>query len=113
MGIGGGAAGLLIVGRQVLDAGSLAGVLLHASGNGSSKNAGEIGVLRVVFKVSAAQGIALDVQARRQPEVDPQLLHFGSGNIPGQLGQLWIPALGQLHRHRQCRAILIFDLRTA
>ena len=92
-GIRGHAPQLLAVGRKVLGAGGNA-VFLDAPNVGGSHFAGQIGVLREILKVPAAQGAALDVQAGAQQHRYPLGSGFFAHGPAHSLAQGRVPAVG-------------------
>ena len=92
-GIRGHAPQLLAVGRKVLGAGGNA-AFLDAPDVGSGHFAGQIGVLREILKVPAAQGAALDVQAGAQQHRYPLGSSFFAHGPAHSLPQGRVPAVG-------------------
>lgn len=61
----------LIVTAEVLDGNTQTGMTLDASRNGCCHNAGHIRIFGIILKVSAAEGIAVDVQTGASQRVTP------------------------------------------
>ena len=82
-------------------------LLLNAPGDGGSHQAGEPGIFGIIFKVSAAQGIAVDVDGWSKPVGAAILLHLPEDGVTHLLHKLDIPALGQRRGDREGGGILI------
>ena len=86
-------------------------MLLDASGICGGTETGNQGILGIIFKVAAAEGIPLDVHARRKPEGHAEFLHFFSHNVAGFFHCLHVPGLGQQGGDVDGRAVLIIIYR--
>ncbi len=53
------------------------------------------GILRIIFKVPAAQGTSVDIHRRRQPCTDIVLLYFRTASLSHPLRQLRVPGTCQ------------------
>ena len=93
-GIGLGAVGLLVVQGQVLGRGGHA-VALHAPHQRPGQVACEQRVLGEVFKVPAAQRIAVNVDGGGQPGADAVFLDFLAGGTAHGFGESRVPGAGQ------------------
>ena len=89
-GVGCLAAQLLAVHGEMLGGGGHA-LGLDAFDQACSHMTGHLGILGIVFKVSAAQGVALDVHARTQNHVDAQAPGLATQRLAHGLGQLRVP----------------------
>ena len=87
---------LLIVAGEVLQAGPHP-VFLGGGNKGSGQLSGEEGVLAQVLEIPAAEGIALDINARAQHHADAEFLRFLRHGFPHPGRQLRVPAPGQRH----------------
>ena len=67
---------LLIVAAEMLDRNANTAAALHAAGDSCCHLAGNDRIFRVILKVSAAQGIPVNIQSRRQPDGNADLQHF-------------------------------------
>ena len=88
------AVGLLIVGSEVLDACTHV-VLLHTGDIGTGSLTSHHGVLRVVFEVTATEGVAHDVQGRGQQHVGTILLHLLADGLTHLFDELGVPGRGK------------------
>ena len=70
-------------------------VLLHTGDIGGSGLARHHGVLRVVFEVSAAEGVAHDVQGWGQQHVGTVLLHLLADGLADLFHELGVPGRGE------------------
>ena len=98
---------LLVVAAEVLDGGAAAGMALDTPGDCCGRDAADQGILRVIFKISSAEGVAVDVHAGRQPEGDAEALHFIADQVADLFDERRIPGLGQKGPHRDRRAELV------
>ena len=84
---------LLIVTAKMLDGYKAALNGLNASGDGRRHLTGYNGILRVIFKISPAQRIAVKVHTRCQPNRHADFFHFVSYGLADFLQKRYIPAL--------------------
>ena len=83
----------LIVTAEVLDGNTQTGMTLDASRDGCCHNAGHIRIFGIILKVSAAEGIAVDVQTGGKPEGHASLNHFCADGMTDFFNQGGIPGL--------------------
>ncbi len=83
---------------------------LHAPCDGRRRQARYQRILRIVFKITAAQGISVDVHGRCQPDVHAEGLHLLSHHGRCLFHQLRVPGLCQSPADRDCRGVLIMVL---
>ena len=79
----------------MLNAGAYTGMPLDTANIRRRAQAAEQGVFGIVLKISAAQGIAVDVHAGSQPDTDAELFHFLAHHITDVLNQLQVPGTCQ------------------
>ena len=66
---------------------------LDAPGNGCRHFAGYHRVFRVIFKIPAAQGIAVNIETRRQPDGHADLQHLPANRFADLLQKFRVPGL--------------------
>ena len=98
---------LLIVACEVFDRGSAARYLLYTERHSSRHHTGKQRILGIIFKVSSAERISVDVHARCQPQCYVEQLHLMADHLADSLDQFYIPALCQKCSNRNCGTELI------
>ena len=98
---------LLIVACEVFDRGSAARYLLYTECHGSRHHTGKQRILGIVFKVSSAERISVDVHTRCQPQCYVEQFHLMADHFADSLDQFYIPALCQKCSDRNCGTELI------
>ena len=82
-------------------------LLLDALGDGSGNGSAETGIFGVVFKITAAQRIPVDIQCGSQPVGATIFLHLPENCFTNLLQQLGIPGLSQCIGHGEGSGILV------
>ena len=94
VGRAGHAAGLLVVGREMLGRSAHA-LALHAVDKGGGQFARKGRVLGIIFKVAAAQRAALDVERRAQHDAEADGLSLGADGLAKAAQQIDVKARGR------------------
>ena len=94
----------------MFDCRSAAGVLLHSAGDSCRKVSGKERILGIVFIVSSAADIPMDIECRSQPEMDAKAFHFITDKVAALFGKPKVPALRQCCADRNRAAVLFMDL---
>ena len=73
---------LLIVAAKMFDRYIASFVLLDALCDSRCDHPAQIGIFRIILKISAAERIPLDVERGSEPDIDAEELHFFPDDIP-------------------------------
>ena len=98
---------LPVVAGKVLDGCPATREFLYPARHGCRHDSAQQRVLGIVFKVSPAKRIPVNIHARCQPECHPEVDHFRPDGLPAPPHQFRIPGLRQHGPHGQCRTELI------
>ena len=101
---------LLVIAGEVLHGDVVALLLLDTLDNGGGHSACQIGVFGEILEVSAAEGIAVDVDGGCQPVGTAVLLHLAEDGVAHLTHQRFVPALGEGVGHRESGGVLIEHL---
>ena len=100
---------LLIVPRKMLDRHKMPLPLLHPEGKGGRHDAGEKRILGIIFEISPAERIPVNVHAGRKPNRDMEKLHLLGNCLSDLPEEPEVKALRKESPHRKGRAVLIND----
>ena len=98
---------LLIVKGKMLDRSTGTLMFLYSLCICSSRTSGNQWILGIIFEVTSAEWIPVDIHTRCQPEVNTELFHLTADNVSGILNGCYIPGLCQKCGDRDGGCILI------
>ena len=101
----------LVVAGKMLDGYADTGLLLYAPGHCRRHHTAHQRILREILKIAPAQGIPVDVHARRQPHRDAECPEFLGDRFPDRFHQFRIESLRQHRPDRDRRRDLIPQAR--
>ncbi len=90
---------LAVVGAEVLHLHAAVALCLNALYEGGGQGAGQIRIFGVILEIAAAEGIAVDVEARSQPDGDAGFLHFLADGAADLVEKVGVPGAGQERFH--------------
>ena len=91
----------------MLDGGSAARHFLYTKGHGGGHHTGEKRILGIIFKVSSAERVSVDVHAGRQPQGHFKQCHFMADHFTDFFDQIHIPGLGEQSAHGNSGTVLM------
>ena len=91
----------------MFDRGSASRYFLHTQCHGCSHHTCQQRILGIIFKVSSAQRISVNVHTRCQPEGDTEQFHLVADHLTKFTNKIQIPGLCQKSSYRNCGTVLI------